>query len=74
MYRVPLRLRNFRHLPVVDQDTKQCIGIVTGTDLLRMLVPLPTVKPRGRQLHDYFQLLSGRKRKAKPTTAPVDAK
>lgn len=56
--------QNFRHLPVVDQETKQCIGVITGLDLLHFLVPKPTSSPKGRRIHDYFQLLSGRKRAA----------
>jgi hypothetical protein len=59
-----LACRNFRHLPVVDQETKQCIGVITGLDLLHFLVPKPTSSPKGRRIHDYFQLLSGRKRAA----------
>ena len=66
---LPLMHRNFRHLPVVDPESKQCIGVVTGTDLVRMLVPLPTVKPQARRVHDYFQLLSGRRHRAAAASA-----
>jgi hypothetical protein len=62
--------RNFRHLPVVDQDSKKCIGVVTGSDLLRFLVPPPSRKPRGRAVHEYLQLLSGRKRGTTSSPAP----
>ena len=68
--------RNFRHLPVVDEDTKQCVGIVTVADLLSVLVPAKAKGPRVSRIHEYMNMLVARRRKPSEKAAqsvPKDA-
>lgn len=51
---------NIRHMPVVDEATGVCVGLVTLADLLQVFYRKPETQPSSWRLQDVFSLLPAR--------------